>query len=151
MKACRSAQGVGTAGADPSAGAVLLSKLLSCFLKVWFGVARRAEPLGQHPPHAGPATFKAPKKSQPSLTTCKAASPRLAELHLPSPSQTETMCSGLAGVRVTSQIISMPLPGVLPQFQRGGKKIVKGIDGTCGNTTQPRRHQEPVVDGRSQP
>lgn len=43
VKACRSSQGVGTARADPCAGAVPLSKLLSYFLKVWFGVAQEGK------------------------------------------------------------------------------------------------------------
>lgn len=123
VKACRSAWGVGTAEADPCAGAVLLSKLLFNFLTVWFGVAQE----GKTP---WPAPF--PRRSchlqstqkVPAITHClKAASPRLAELHLPLLSQTETVSSGLAGVHIPSQIISMSVfTWVLPQFQRGKEK-----------------------------
>lgn len=60
------------------------------------------------------------------------------------------MHSGLAGVRVTSQMISMPLPRVCHDFKEE-TKIIKSIDGTYGKPAQPRRHQEPVVDGGTQP
>lgn len=151
VKACRSARGVGTAEADPCAGAVLLSKLLFNFLTVWFGVAQE----GKTP---WPAPF--PRRSchlqstqkVPAIAHClQSSQPKAgrAPSALAQPDRDGAFWSSWTPCQSDHLHVCLHLG--FATISKRKRKIIKGIDGTYGNTAQPGRHQELMVDGGTQP